>query len=154
MKLQLADDNDIETIVDLWRSLALEMEPYSKFNELDGDVQKKAEKGWRKKMKSDKIEVYLVKKDGEVIGFTDLKHDSHSTRDIKRYTKIVDLFIEEEYRSQGIGTEVVDKVKKIAKRKDSQYLKVSSEWHNERARDFYEGNGFTEKQVRYVQELE
>ena len=153
MKLEKAELDDLNTIVELWRSLALEMEPYSEFNELKEDVQKAGEKGWRKKMKSDKIEIFLVKQENEVIGFTDLKHDQHSSRKISRYTKIVDLFIKEEYRNQGIGTEVVEKVKKIAEEKDSEYLKVSAEWKNERARKFYEENGFEEKQAKYVQKL-
>lgn len=154
MKLIEIVEEDLETVIDLWKSLASEMEPYSEFNELDSEIQETVERGWKKKLKSEKADVYLIKHGDEVIGFTDIKTDLHETRKIAKYTKIVDLFIKEGYRNQGYGTEVIEEIKSIAREKGSEYLKVSSEWGNEGAREFYEKNGFTEKQVKYVQKLE
>lgn len=154
MDLIKAGEDDIEILVELWHSLAGEMVQYSEFNELSDSSQETAEEGFRKNLRNDKITVYLIQVEGENIGFLDLKKGEHRSRKISEYTKLVDLFIKQDFRNKGYGSEVIERVKEIARNNGSEYLKVSCEWDNKAARRFYEKNGFEEKQVKYVQKLE
>lgn len=84
----------------------------------------------------------------------DLRNIEHPSREYSQYTKIINLFVKDEHQNQGYGARTIEKVKKIARERGSDHLKVSSEWENKGARKFYKNNGFEEKQVEYVQKLE
>lgn len=49
---------------------------------------------------------------------------------------------------------MIDLLKEKASECDTDYLEVSCEWNNGGARRFYEENGFTEKRVTFIQELD
>lgn len=63
------------------------------------------------------------------------------------------MFVEPERRDRGHGSEAIAAAKRAARERGAEYLTVSCEWDNDGARRFYETNGFTEKQVTYVQDL-
>ena len=65
----------------------------------------------------------------------------------------MDLYIDENRRNSGHGTAVVERVKSIAREKGCDHLKVSCEWENEDARQFYREADFQPKQVEYAQPL-
>lgn len=155
MELVRAGKEELDTYVELWFSLAKDMEKYSEFNDLSYDTKEDVDrKGFREHFEDENYSYYLISQDGETIGFTTLKQGEHPSRDYSKYTKIVNLFIKEDYRSQGYGSKVVEEVKQIAGENGSDHLKVSSEWENHGARSFYKENGFDEKQVTMVQELD
>ncbi|MDS0475895.1 GNAT family N-acetyltransferase [Natrinema sp. 1APR25-10V2] len=88
------------------------------------------------------------------MGFVTLREGHHSSRQYSKYLRIVNLAIDESYRSRGYGTEVIKRVKEIAHDRGCDHLKVTCEWHNENARRFYRDNDFRPKQVDYAQPLE
>lgn len=154
MELVKAEKGDAETLAELWYLLAEEMEQYSELNELVKDSRKTVEEGLTEILEKGERKIFLIKENEKTVGYTSLEHDQHESRKISRYTVIVDLFVEEEYRSQGLGSETVEKIKNLAQQNGSEYLKVSAEWKNSRARKFYTENGFEEKQVKFVQRLD
>ena len=154
MELVQAGKEDIEKIVGLWHSLAEEMAPYSELNELNANSSEEVSReGFRKHLRSADYTTYLIKQDEKIAGYVKLKQGRHPSRNKSEYTKIIDLYIKERFRGQGIGTEVIEKVEQIASDRGSEYIKVSSEWENKGARRFYKKNGFAEKKVEFVQEL-
>lgn len=153
MELLEAGKDDVQVLAELWHSLAEEMEKYSELNEICEGSQKTAEKSFREILDKDEGKIFLIK-EGEIAGYTSIEHGRHESRKISRYTEIIDLFVKKDYRSQGIGSETVEEIKSIADQNDSEYLKVSAEWKNSRARKFYTENGFKEKQVKFVQRLD
>ncbi len=66
----------------------------------------------------------------------------------------MNLAVDEGYRSQGHGEEIIERVKDIARDQGCDHLKVSCEWRNEDARRFYRETGFRPKQVDFAQPLE
>ena len=66
----------------------------------------------------------------------------------------MNIAIDEDDRSQGHGTAVVERVKELALEWGCDHLKVSCEWQNEGARRFYRNTDFQPKQVDYAQPLE
>jgi ribosomal protein S18 acetylase RimI-like enzyme len=155
MELVDAGKEELDSYIELWFSLAKSMEKYSELNEIIYDnTEEVSEDSFIEQLESDKYTYYLIKDDSETIGFLVLKQDEHPSREYSKYTKIINLFIKEEHRNQGYGTKSIEEVKQIARESGSDYLKVSSEWGNIGAREFYKDNGFKEKQVEFAQKLE
>lgn len=155
MQLTEATEDDIDVLVELWYSLASDMEQYSEYNTLSyGDVSEVPEAGFRNHLESEDITEYLLEEDGDTIGLLTTRVGEHPSREYTKYTNIVNLLVEEQYRNLGYGADAVSKVKELARANGCDHLKVSCEWANDGARRFYAENGFEKKQVSFVQELE
>ena len=110
---------DIDEVMDIWLSGNIEAHPFV------------PETYWRSnflfvKEAILKSEVYVAESDNTVVGFIGLQDDF-----------IAGLFIDRNFRSQGIGKQLLDKVKQ---HHDSVSLLVYAD--NIRAFAFYEGKGF------------
>lgn len=155
MELVEATADDLEALVDRRYVLATGTAEYSDLNELDVDATDGTiEDGFRAHLESEDVANYLVVHDGERIGFVTLREDHHPSRKYSNYLRIVNLAIDEQYRSRGRGAAVVERVKDLARERGCDHLKVSCEWHNEDARRFYRDAEFRPKQVDYAQPLE
>jgi len=85
--------------------------------------------------------VLLAKKDREIIGYlvgriTDNKADNFKIGTIKY------IYINEEFRSFGIGTELINRFKDYCLSKNCNNLSVSFLSKNEKGENFYRKNGF------------
>jgi GNAT superfamily N-acetyltransferase len=154
MQLREATTDDIDVLADFWFELASEMEQYSELNELSHDSPETAKDGLKKLLELDSSTVFLLQTEGETIGYLLLNADTHPSREIARYTKVVDLFVKPGYRSRGYGSTAIEAVKQYASENGADYLTVACEWENDGARRFYKDNGFTEKQVTFAQRLD
>lgn len=155
MELVEATTGDLDALIERWYDLAKTMEEYSELNKLVyEDVNEVSDDGFRAHLNDDSITDYVIVHSGETIGFLTLSEGHHSSRQYSQYLRIVNLAIDEEYRNQGHGTEVVERVKELARERGCDHLKVSCEWHNEDARRFYRNTNFQPKQVEYTQPLE
>ncbi|WP_410764862.1 GNAT family N-acetyltransferase [Haloferax sp. DFSO60] len=154
MHLSEATADDIPTLIECWYALATETEQYDDTNEIVydsvGDV---PEDGFRGHLERDDMMNYLIEEDDTTLGFVTLRTGTHPSRAYTKYIDIVNLLVKAEYRSQGYGAEVVERVKERAKENGCDHLKVSCEWYNRDARRFYKDTGFEEKQVKFVQKL-
>ncbi|SEO54618.1 Protein N-acetyltransferase, RimJ/RimL family [Halogranum amylolyticum] len=155
MELVEATADDLDALVDRWYDLANAMEQYSEMNELAyADVDEVSVDGFRAHLDDEDVTDYLVVQEGETIGFVTLREGHHPSRQHSQYLRIVNLAIDEAHRGRGHGTEVVERVKKLARERGCDHLKVSCEWQNEDARRFYRDTNFQPKQVEYAQPLE
>jgi ribosomal protein S18 acetylase RimI-like enzyme len=154
MHLAEATEDDVETLAAYWYHLATEMEPYSDLNEVAHDGSEQAESGFRSIPDDDESTPYLLVADGSEVGLLLLREGDQPSRTHDSYVRLVDLFVAEEHRDQGFGSEAIDRVRSIARECGADYVKVSCEWHNDGARRLYEDNGFTEKQATYVQRVQ
>jgi ribosomal protein S18 acetylase RimI-like enzyme len=155
MELVEATAADLDALVDRWYDLARAMEEWSEMNELVyADVDEVPDDGFRAHLDDEDVTDYLVVHEGETIGFVTLREGHHPSREYSQYLRIVNLAIDEDHRSRGYGTEVVERVKELARERGCDHLKVSCEWQNEGARRFYRDTDFQPKQVDYAQPLE
>ncbi|ELY46208.1 GNAT family N-acetyltransferase [Natronorubrum tibetense] len=155
MELVEATAADLDALADRWYSLAKAMETYSELNELDADaIEGTIEDGFRAHLEDEDVTDYRIVHEGETIGFVTLRQGRHPSRQYSQYLRIVNLAIDEDYRSRGHGTAVVERVKELARERGCDHLKVSCEWQNEGARRFYRNTNFRPKQVDYAQPLE
>ncbi|RDZ45269.1 GNAT family N-acetyltransferase [Haloferax sp. Atlit-10N] len=155
MELVEATAENLDALVERWYSLAKAMEVHDELNELVYvDVDQVPADGFRAHFDNEKITDYLIVHEDETIGFVTLREGHHPSRQYSQYLRIVNLAVDEEYRSQGYGTEIVERVKEMARDQGCDHLKVSCEWQNEDARRFYRDTGFRPKQVDFAQPLE
>jgi len=155
MQLVEATAADLDALVDRWYALATEMETHDELNELVyADVDEVSDEFFRDHLDEEDITDYLVVHEDETIGFVTLREGNHPSRQYSHYLRIVNLYVDENYRNRGYGTDVVERVKEIARDRNCDHLKVSCEWHNEDARRFYRDTAFRPKQVGYVQPVE
>jgi len=73
---------------------------------------------------------------------------------IDKVAKIEALYVEENYRHQGIGSSLINEFKKIVKEEKVKFLEVNVCNDNKEAISIYENNGFNEiKAVTMRQEI-
>jgi ribosomal protein S18 acetylase RimI-like enzyme len=155
MDLVEATADDLEALVDRWYALATEMAAHAKLNELVyADVHEVPDDGFRAHLEEEDVTDYLVVEEGETIGFVTLREGHHPSRQYSKYLRIVILALDDDYRSRGHGTAVVERVKELARERGCDHLTVSCEWENEGAQRFYRNTGFQPKQVDYAHRLE
>ena len=155
MELVEATAEDLDALVERWYSLAKAMEAHDELNELVyADVDEVPHDGFRTHFDDEEFTDYLVVHEEETIGFVTLREGNHTSRKYSQYLRIVNLAVDEGYRSQGHGEEIIERVKDIARDQGCDHLKVSCEWQNEDARRFYRETGFRPKQVDFAQPLE
>lgn len=155
MKLVEATAADLDALVKRWYALATEMEAHDELNELVyAGVDEVSDDGFRDHLDDEDVTDYLVVHEDETIGFVTLRECHHPSRQYSHYLRIVNLYVDENYRNRGYGRDVVERVKEMARDRDCDHLKVSCDWHNEGARRFYRDTGFRPKQVDYAQPLE
>lgn len=154
MEVRDARPGEEEMIVEeFWKPLALRMERYSDLNELNGSASAESYDPMRERIESEKYRVLILEKSGPK-AYMMLEEEISATRKKSRCLKIVDLYVKQGSRGEGLGTEMVKKAREHAKNNDFDYLKVASEWENEEAREFYRKKGFEPKKVQYVDKLD
>ena len=99
---------------------------------------------------SDTQTMLVAEKDGEVIGFAHLvlikaKKVPCLKSEISLYLQ--DLVVTAEYRSQGIGTILMNEAKKYGKEKGADFFRTQVFPQNTDGLRFYERNGFSEKMI-------
>lgn len=82
----------------------------------------------------------------EVVGYVALAKKDFGYRKSK-YVEIENMGVDPKYRSQGIGTKLIDAASKWAKRAGATKLWVSAYSQNTKALNFYKKNGFYETGV-------
>ena len=71
-----------------------------------------------------------------------------SDKQVKRNVLFIDaMAVDEVYRGKGIGHQLFDEVKKIAKEKNMDGIELQVNARNTQAKAMYESYGFTEKSI-------
>lgn len=154
MELVEAGRNDVDALAEYWFSLASEMERYSELNELVVERPSDARAGFERQLDREDVTVFLLETGGTHVGYLTLRDGERPSRERSRYAEVVDLFVEPEHRNRGHGSDALDAIREIAAERGANYISVSCEWDNERAREFYADNDFSEKQVTFTQRID
>jgi len=148
--IRKAKENDLEDLTRLWKKLMdYHQKVCSPKKQVKDKLKKDADKEWKKfaleNIKKEKGLVLIVF-DGKLpIAFCmALIKDGIPVFDPKEHGFISDLFVEENYRGQGMGKKLIDEVKLFFKKfkMESMSLKVDSV--NLKSVKFYEKYGFEE----------
>lgn len=85
--------------------------------------------------------IYIVVYQGRAVGFTQLYPKFSSAQMTKNWI-INDLYVNEQFRSKGVGTMLLKKGFEIANEKGSNTVYISTQKTNETAQKLYEYLGF------------
>jgi len=97
---------------------------------------------------SDLIEngiVYIACDDNNIVGYIAGSFDKGLPYLIKKVAEIDNMYVNEKYRGQNIGSMLIDIFKKVCNENNIFHYDVSVYWENAKGISFYERNGFKRK---------
>ncbi len=100
-------------------------------------------------------EIFVAKIEEQIVGYIILS-SREGKKNGYRYRKELDIDamgIDENYRNQGIGRELLEYIKKYAKDNNYTDLRLTVNEENENARHLYEQVGFKIKNIAYSMQL-
>lgn len=97
--------------------------------------------------------IFVVCIDGKIIGYMTCWINKKKPWLKYSNMEIGNIFIEEEYRSLGIGTALVNKAKELCKENNIEYLKIDVFEHNKRAQEFYKKNGLYQYSIEQYMKI-
>jgi GNAT superfamily N-acetyltransferase len=139
---------------EFWHPLAEQMAEYSELNELHDDAAADAIDGFEALLESDDLSIFLREDAGDPVAFVTVELGEHPSRKRGRYASINDLYVTDSHRGQGHGTALVEHAEALADREDCDFVKVSAEWGNDPAREFYRKRDYEPKQVTFAKPLD
>ena len=92
-----------------------------------------------------RIEVFLAKDAGKLVGYIQLTPGLHLGRE--PYLEVVQILVDEGRRSSGIGGKLLAKAEESARNGGYRVVKLNSRIHRSRAHVFYESRGFQLEKV-------
>ena len=87
------------------------------------------------------IFVALNNNNSKPVGFTQLYPNYSSVRAIKNWT-LNDLYVDKDYRKQGVGEKLIKKAMEYAKNEHAKFVELSTAVDNYSAQSVYEKIGF------------
>ena len=144
MTIRLANENDIDSILDLL-SQVLDLH-YNLRPDLFIKGKTKYDKTTLKSMLNDiNKPIYVAIENDKLIAYCfciikENKADNHIVNSKTLY--IDDLCVDKDYRSKHIGQKILDYIKEEAKRLNADYITLNVWEGNDTAKVFYEHNGF------------
>lgn len=97
--------------------------------------------------------VWVAVDNDRVIGYLAGSIDGKPSYATKSLAELENFYIDEEYRRQGIGKKLVQKLKNYCIDQGIEEMKVTASSKNINAREFYKNNGFEDFEVTYKMKL-
>lgn len=139
IKIQQANVNDIE-------DLEVIFSLYLKFYEVES-IRDDNITFLRERVQNNESIIFTAKKDGEIVGFTQL-FPTFSSASLKKVYILNDLFVLENYRNQGIAKLLIHQVIEFAKENNCARVSLSTARNNP-AQFLYEKLGFKESSFKF-----
>ncbi len=156
MELREATIEDAKEIaLELWLPLAHEMEDISDYNELSEDLSQERLIEYRKeKLKNDDAVTVVFEHEKELIGVaTFTAEEPYEIFSRGKYAKVNEIYVKKDFRKQGIGSELLDKLFERAKELGCEQIELNVNVENEAAKELYKNKGFESEKIKMVTDL-
>ncbi len=90
--------------------------------------------------------------DSVVVGFCSLSLKNNLWAQ-GNHANIDELVVDEQYRGQKIGSELLNRIIKIAEEHDCKYIELASAFHREKAHEFYMSHGFEKEACLFSRKI-
>nr|HRG75230.1 GNAT family N-acetyltransferase [Leptospiraceae bacterium] len=120
---------------------------YRKFYEVENRPED-AKAFIQERIEKNQSKIFLAIQEEKAIGFTQL-YPSFSSLSLKSVWILNDLFVDEDFRKQGVGKMLLDAAKDFAIKTKSKGLTLSTGIENETAQSLYEKYGFIRNEHFY-----
>ena len=91
--------------------------------------------------------LYVVCIDEEIIGYMSCWINKKEDWDKHRVVEIGNIYVQEEYKNHGVGTDLINIAKKICKDNNIKFLEVKVLYDNVSAQKFYEKNNLNKYMI-------
>lgn len=147
---------DAKDLAQLWWGLANEMEKFHPTNELQNKSQvvPNTTNSYNQLLLRRRYQAFIAEYDGEAIGYIDAEHRQSDVMTMTDNMLIRQLYVKSDYRNEGVGSALLDRILEYADQEDQEYITVPVEWDNTDAQRLYKSKEFEEKQIRLVKTLE
>jgi len=137
----IADINGVATLFDQYRQF------YQQPSDLEG-----AKSYIKERLSKKESIIFIVKNDGNYIGFTQL-YPTFSSISMARAWILNDLYVTKNARKKGVGELLLQKVKEFASETKAKSISLSTAPDNDTAQRLYEKHGYIKDVQFYHYEL-
>ena len=137
----------MEEILKLNKALFNYEEKFNSEYNLEWTYSEKGQAYFKKRIENDLSIVLVAEAETKIVGYLLIFIDSHSIRKINPIAEIENMFVSDEYRDRGVGTELIKEAIKQVREKGAKRLGVEVEAQNSGAINFYKSNGFEDFEV-------
>src|SRR6056297_897294 len=104
-----------------------------------------------KRLKNKKVELFILKKENNIIGFGSLIYHNDFMHGKTGF--IGEIIIEEKQRNKGYGSKLLKNLIKKAKEKDCKYIDLDSAIYRRNAHRFYKKHGFEKDAYHFIKKI-
>ena len=120
---------------------------YHKFYRKDSTLQE-CGSYLEERLKNNDSKIFVAKQRNKVIGFTQL-YPSFSSVTMKKIWILNDLFVDRDYRKQGVAKGLLQEAENFSRKSKARGLNLKTEITNFAAQNLYEGRGWVKDEVFY-----
>jgi GNAT superfamily N-acetyltransferase len=154
-ELRNAETSDVETIQKLNKQLSdKEAEEFDQTINVEYTLTDEAAEWYRQRINEDDGFAMVAEDSGEVVGYAvGGIQKAEEFRDINTIAEIESMYLEPEYRGQGIGTQFVEKLRDWAVENNADRLRAEASAGNKAGIDFYRQQGLKDYSVTLEENL-
>lgn len=152
---------DLEAVFGFWRAqheLHYQLDPaYYKPNSPELDIL--AREYFEKAINTDDPHIRVARLQNRIVGFITFEEKRSGSgietfaANLSDHVEVIDLFIDEEFRSQNIGTQLMADVQRHCQKVGITNIKAEVSTFNTKALSFYERLGFVPRQVEMFSKI-
>jgi len=104
---------------------------------------------------NDAPRILVAEKDNKIVGFItyEIEENDYMDAKITKYGVIVEMFVDPEYRKQGIATQLMNEVESYFLQEGLSHVEIQLSTSNKPAMRLYEGNGYINRQTFVFKEI-
>ena len=150
--IRKANIDDLKCVQELnYKLFDLEYNNFDSALNMEWTFSEKGEKYFKKLIENGTV--WVAEDNNKVIGYLAGSIIGNSSCMTKTLAKLDNFYIDKEYRRKGIGKKLIEELKKYCVSQDIEELKVTANYENVNAREFYKSNGFDDFEITYKMKL-
>jgi len=96
-------------------------------------------------IKSDQFDYFIIKNNDKSVGVVQTSHENDTA-------EIILIYIQPEYRNEGIGSDALNQVTDKLEKSDAEIIKTEINIENNRSQNFFANIGFKKHSVIYIKD--
>ena len=105
-----------------------------------------------KQFYDDSYRCLLYEENDEIIGILNMRIE-HQLHHGGKVAEIMELYVKEKYRLNGIGKKLLEEAVRIARDEECKRIELSSSYWRTQSHRFYQNNGFTASHINLTMDL-
>ena len=153
MIIRKANIDDLKYVQELnYKLFDLEYNNFDPALNMEQTFSEKGEKYFKELIKNGTV--WIAEDNNKLIGYLAGSIIGKPSCTIKTLAELDNFYIDEQYRRKGIGKKLVEELKKYCILQDIEEMKVTANYKNINAREFYKNNGFDDFEITYKMKLQ